>query len=104
MKPLIQGFLGKVRSGVSKARSHPSSGTKLYFPNGTTHNTDGFRQINDPLSSMASKNAHIAADESRRSSDVELQGIAVTTRIDQDIDRPRTGNSTDVSAEHVWPR
>ncbi|GAQ35241.1 integral membrane protein [Aspergillus niger] len=104
MKPLIQGFLGKVRSGVSKARSHPSSGTKLYFPNGTTHNNDGFRQINDPLSSMASKNAHIAADETRRSSDVELQGIAVTTRIDQDIDRPRTGNSTDVSAEHVWPR
>ncbi|PWY62242.1 integral membrane protein [Aspergillus eucalypticola CBS 122712] len=104
MKPLIQGFLGKVRSGVSKARSHPSSGTKLYFPNGTTQNNDGFRQINDHLSSMASKNAHIAADESRRSSDVELQGIAVTTRIDQDIDRPRTGNSTDVSAEHVWPR
>ncbi|RAK96803.1 uncharacterized protein BO80DRAFT_365557 [Aspergillus ibericus CBS 121593] len=103
MKPLIQGFLGKVRSGVSKARSHPSSGTKLYYPSSATHNNDGFRQIDDMLGSQASKNPHVMASSSRMSSDVELQGIAVHTRIEQDVDRPHTVDSDETTHAHAWP-
>ncbi|PYH91578.1 integral membrane protein [Aspergillus ellipticus CBS 707.79] len=104
MKPLIQGFLGKVKSGVSKGRSHPSSGTKLYaFPSSATHNNDGFQQIDDLLGSQASKGAQIMANESRRSSDLELQGIAVHTRIQQEVDH-HTASSTDPLSNHAWPR
>ncbi|KAL3257640.1 hypothetical protein ABHI18_006690 [Aspergillus niger] len=103
MKPLIQGFLGKVRSRVSKARSHPSSGTKPCYPSSATHNNDGFRQLDDVLDSQASKNPNVIAGSSRWSSDVELQGIVVRTWIEQDVDRPHTVDSNETNHGHVWP-
>ncbi|GLA10021.1 hypothetical protein AnigIFM60653_001161 [Aspergillus niger] len=103
MKPLIQGFLGKVRSRVSKARSHPSSGTKPCYPSSATHNNDGFRQLDDVLDSQASKNPNFIAGSSRWSSDVELQGIVVRTWIEQDVDRPHTVDSNETNHGHVWP-
>ncbi|PWY74293.1 integral membrane protein [Aspergillus heteromorphus CBS 117.55] len=104
MKPLIQGFLGKVKSGVSKGRSHPSSGTKLYaFPSSATHNNEGFLQIDDHLGSQASKGAEIMASDSRRSSDVEMQGIAVHTRIQQDVE-PVPTDSTEALSGGPWAR
>ncbi|KAI2814905.1 hypothetical protein CBS115989_8113 [Aspergillus niger] len=103
MKPLIQGFLGKVRSRVSKARSHPSSSTKPYYPSSATHNNDGFRQLDDVLDSQASKNPNVIAGSSRWSSDVELQGIVVRTWIEQDVDRPHTVDSNETNHGHVLP-
>ncbi|RAL13919.1 uncharacterized protein BO97DRAFT_29340 [Aspergillus homomorphus CBS 101889] len=108
MKPLLQGFLGKVKSGVSKGRSHPSSATKLYgFQSSNTHH-DGFLQINDMHGSQLSKGTNVAASASRHSSDVELQGIAVHTIIEQDIDeQPHLASSESVSksvSNHGWPR
>ncbi|KAH8429215.1 uncharacterized protein LDX57_006882 [Aspergillus melleus] len=106
MKPLVQGFLGKVKSGVSKGRSHPSSGTKLYGFHSTvnTHN-DGFQKIHDPHGlSQASKSPHVQGGSSRRSSDLEMQAIAVHTTIQQDTDSRSDLNNADAVSGHVWPR
>ncbi|KAK1142938.1 hypothetical protein N8T08_007179 [Aspergillus melleus] len=106
MKPLVQGFLGKVKSGVSKGRSHPSSGTKLYGFHSTvnTHN-DGFQKIHDPHGlSQASKTPHVQGGSSRRSSDLEMQAIAVHTTIQQDTDSRSDLNNADAVSSHVWPR
>lgn len=107
MKPLMQGFLGKVKSSVSKGRSHPSSGTKLYGFNSAvnTHN-NGFHKIHDPHGqSQASKSPHVQAGSSRRSStDVEMQAIAVHTTIQQETDSRSELNSADAVSSHVWPR
>ncbi|RHZ64375.1 hypothetical protein CDV55_106226 [Aspergillus turcosus] len=88
LKPLFQGFLGKVKSGVSKGYSQPSTGSKLPFP-GSRATNDGFQQIDDPnatLVSSASKTVNATAAPSHNSSDVELQGITVQTVIRQDVD------------------
>ncbi|PYH82444.1 integral membrane protein [Aspergillus uvarum CBS 121591] len=104
LKPLLQGFLGKVKSGVSKGRSHPSSGTKLYgYQTSNTHH-DGFLQINDLHGSQLSKGANVAAGASRNSSDVELQGIAVHTVIEQDVDDHPQLSSSETVSNHGWPR
>ncbi|PYH40325.1 uncharacterized protein BP01DRAFT_330133 [Aspergillus saccharolyticus JOP 1030-1] len=104
LKPLLQGFLGKVKSGVSKGRSHPSSGTKLYgFQSSTTHH-DGFLQINDIHGSQLSKGANVATNASGHSSDVELQGIAVHTVIEQDVDEQPHLSSSETVSNHGWPR
>ncbi|GFG13385.1 hypothetical protein IFM5058_06420 [Aspergillus udagawae] len=88
LKPLVQGFLGKVKSGVSKGYSQPSAGSKLPFPASRAHN-DGFQQIDDPngtQASSASKTLNVGATPSRNSSDLELQAIMVRTSIRQDVD------------------
>ncbi|GIK04315.1 hypothetical protein Aspvir_008394 [Aspergillus viridinutans] len=104
LKPLVQGFLGKVKSGVSKGYSQPSAGSKLPFPTSRTHN-DGFQQIADPngtLASATSKSLNVAATPSRNSSDVELQGITVHTSIRQDVDRRSDVESTDPVLNRDW--
>ncbi|RHZ67312.1 uncharacterized protein CDV56_104744 [Aspergillus thermomutatus] len=104
LKPLVQGFLGKVKSGVSKGYSQPSTGSKLPFPASRTNN-DGFQQIDDPhgtLASTASKSPNTMATPSCNSSDVELQGITVHTSIRQDVDGRSDVGSTDPVLNHNW--
>ncbi|KAE8146053.1 hypothetical protein BDV25DRAFT_133255 [Aspergillus avenaceus] len=78
LKPLLAGFLGKVKS-ISKGQSN--SGTKLYFHTSGTHHHDGFYKITDPHGGTGSRSQ---AETSRRGSagDIELQGIAVHTAIE----------------------
>jgi hypothetical protein len=100
----VQGFLGKVKSGVSKGYSHQSAGSKLPFPASRTNN-DGFQQIDDPngtLASTASKTLNVAATPSRNSSDVELQGITVHTSIRQDVDGKSDVGSMDPVLNREW--
>ncbi|KAH1629913.1 hypothetical protein KXV25_003215 [Aspergillus fumigatus] len=104
LKPLVQGFLAKVKSGVSKGYSQPSAGSKLPFPASRTNN-DGFQPIDDPngtLASAASKTFHVATTPSQNSSDVELQGITVHTSIRQDVDGRSDVGSTGPVLNREW--
>ncbi|KAI9929526.1 hypothetical protein MW887_000999 [Aspergillus wentii] len=104
MKPLLAGFLGKVKS-VSKGRSHPSSGSKLYFHTTNTHN-DGFQKMTDPSLSQQSKSPPMMAGSNRRSSDLEMQNISVHTTIQQDVDsRSDLGsNAGEAVSGRAFPR
>ena len=106
MKPLFQGFLGRMRPGATK-RSQPSSGR--YYPSSGT--PDGLNKFFDPrnpehfstIKADETAQEHGLDQEMRHSSDVELQGIAVTTAMDQDVDiRSDIGNEEAVSNRN-WP-
>lgn len=107
MKPLFQGFLGRMRSGATK-RSQPSSGR--YYPSSGT--PDGLNKFFDPRNpehfstikaDEAAREHEQEQEEMRHSSDVELHGIAVTTAVDQDVDsRSDVGNIEAVSNRN-WP-
>ncbi|KAJ5905986.1 uncharacterized protein N7473_002902 [Penicillium subrubescens] len=100
LKPLVQGFLGKVRSGVSRDRSHPSTTTKL---NSSRTNNDGFQKISDRHGMWSGpKNATTAATISRQSSDVELNPIPSHTRVRREMDGPSDVSSAESVLGHEW--
>ncbi|PTU23602.1 hypothetical protein P175DRAFT_0500166 [Aspergillus ochraceoroseus IBT 24754] len=94
MKPLIQGLLGKVKSSASRGRSHPSSATKLYFQS-TTPQSDGFLKMADGIE--GSKTTEVRAGSSQ-GSEIELQGIAVHTVIEQDVEQ-----QPQITTTQGWP-
>lgn len=101
MKSLFQGILGRMWSGATK-RSYPSSGRN--YPSGTP---DALNKFFDPRHTDHSTSVKGASEtlqlqeheeDTRQLSDVELNGIAITTAVDHDVEnRSDAGNAEAVS-------
>ncbi|KAI9038843.1 uncharacterized protein KD926_010176 [Aspergillus affinis] len=96
-KPLLHGFLGKV-----KGQSTRTSRTPRYM-HSASQTPDGFHKISDPHNLRANKNVTVSTEPSGRySSDVELRGITVHTAIEQDVES-RSLSTSSGAVGRSWP-
>lgn len=117
LRPLLQGILGRMRSASNSKRSHPSSGRycrpsmptppadlhKYFDPRPLDHTTtvkSSARETTMPPTQFCNYERDL---EGHQLSDIELQGIAVTTGLDQEVeDKSDIGNAEPVSSRN-WP-
>ncbi|THC94980.1 hypothetical protein EYZ11_005533 [Aspergillus tanneri] len=98
LKPLISGFLGRVKGQTTR-----SSRTPRYM-HSASQNPDGFHKISDPHGLSANKKVVVSTNAPGRcSSDVELRGITVHTAIEQDVESRSLSTSSE-AVGRAWPR
>lgn len=106
MKSLFQGVLGRMWSGATK-RSYPSSGrnypsgmpdglNKFFDPRHTDHSTS-VKGANETLQLQEHDEEH-----AWRHSDVELNRIAITMAVDQDVENRSDAGSAEAVSNRNW--